>query len=274
MISRFLLGMALVITLVGCKTSQNIYFKEIEKLGFIPFTMPVSNISTGTIIREEPEFISPLAPPKRCFPDEFNGKPTDLRWVAGVTVPSVYRNLYFTFDGSLNSLVAMGTPGFQFNMSATKVKTVKLEIREAQIEMMDQIAIQDTYKNVMSNECREIVNTYPFILEALEVTSMSFEFFDAFGGKIKVDSAHIADFALLDADVQWYIEQGYKLVITSPKFIAYRLARLRPEDDGFVRLVSGKVKKGKYVWFEGNSSQEPSQVVGLKRLPRRKLNQK
>lgn len=268
---RLSLVFLILLSLVGCKTSQKIYFKEIERLGFIPFTMPVSNISTGTVIREEPSFISPVVPPSRCFPNEFNGQPTHLRWVSGVTVPSVYRNLFFTFDGSLNSLVATGTPGFQFNLSSTKVRTVKLEIREAQIEMLDQIAIQETYKNVMSNECREIVTAYPFILEALQVTSMSFEFFDAFGGKIQVDSAHIAEFALFDADIQWYIEQGYKLVITSPKFIAYRLAQLRPEDDGFVRLVSSQVKKGEYIWFEGKLSEDASSARGFERLPRKKL---
>jgi hypothetical protein len=242
--------------------------KEIEKLGFIPYTMPVADIATGTVVREKPEFLSPVAPPSRCFPDEFKGKPTNLRWSSGVAVPTIYRNLFFTFDGKLNSLLAMGTPGLQLNMTATKVQTVKLDIREAQIEMLDQLAIQEVYKKVMTKECRDIVTTYPFILEALKVTSMSFEFFDASGGKVHVDSANIGDFALFGADVQWYIEQGSKLVVVTPKFIAYRLGELRPGDEGLVKSVSSQVKNGEYIWFDGSLAADSSKNPWIRNTPK------
>lgn len=265
---RFIFGLLMVVSLVGCKTSQQTYFSEINKLGFIPFRMPISGISTGTIVREEPTYLSSVAPPTRCFPDDVKGKATNLRWVSGVSVPSVYRNLFFSFDGNLNSLMAMGAPGFQFNLSAVKVQTVKLDIREAQIEMLDQIAVQEVYTKIMSKECHELVTKYPFVLEALQVASMSFEFFDAFGGKIQVDSANIGDFALFGADIKWYIEQGSKLVVTTPKFIAYRLGQLRPEDNGYVRLVASKVKNGKYVWFEG-AIEEDTKTTLVKKTPKR-----
>lgn len=250
MLKRSILPLITVVLLSGCKSPEKVYFKEIEKLGVIPFKAPVTSIGTGTPLRGGPTYVTPIATPQTCFPDESNGQPTNLRWTSGVAIPASYRHMRFDFNMKLNSLIATGTPGIQFNMSMTKVQKVELDIREAEFEMVDQMALKEFYQTGMSQDCKEMLNRYPFILEALRVTSMSFVFYDSFGGKMTLTSANIGDFALLGADVQWYIEQGYKLVVVSPKYIGYRLAQLRPEDEGFVRVTSSKVKDDSYVWNE------------------------
>lgn len=235
----------------GCKTPQKAYFQQIQKLGVIPFSNPVAAIGSGTALRGKPGNVNAIAPPSRCFPDTYQGNPTDLRWVSEVIIPPTYKKMYFSFDANFNSMMAVGTPGVQFNLTATKIQTVELEIREAQIEMIDQLALKDFYASGMSESCKEMLLGYPFIMEALKVNAMSFTFFDAFGGKFSLTSANIGDFALFGGDVQWYIEQGSKLVVTTPKYIGYKLAQLRCEDEGFVGLTASEVQKGEYVWVEG-----------------------
>ncbi|NBT57605.1 hypothetical protein EBT16_02360 [bacterium] len=247
----FFVSLVFLAALGGCKNPEKVYFQEIQRLGVIPFRNPVSAISTGTPLRGKPGEVIPIAPPSRCFPDEVNGEPTQLRWASQIMIPTSYRNLRFDFNGNLNSLIAAGTPGVQFNLNMTVVEKVELEIRDAQIEMMDQLAVKDFYSAHMSQSCKEMLMNYPFIVEALQVNAMAFSFFDSFGGKLTLTSENIGDFALFGADVQWYIEQGSKLVILTPKYIGYKLAQLRPEDNGFVHLTSSQVKNGDYVWVDG-----------------------
>lgn len=264
----------LSVVLFGCKSSEKVYFQEIQRLGVIPFRNPVASISTGTPLRGKPGEVIAIAPPSRCFPDEVNGQPTNLRWASGIIIPASYKNLKFDFNGNLNSLVAAGTPGVQFNLNMTLVQTVQLEIRDAQIEMMDQLAIKEFYTSGMSQNCKAMLMNYPFIVEALRVNAMAFSFFDSFGGELKLTSENIGDFALFGADVQWYIEQGSKLVILTPKYIGYKLAQLKPEDDGFVNLTSSQVKNGDYVWVNGQGSQQKPSFVppaGFKMGPWRRI---
>jgi hypothetical protein len=255
-----------VLALSGCKTPQKAYFQEIYKLGVIPFSNPVSALGTGTPLTGKPGNVIAMAPPTRCFPDEFKGKPTNLRWASDIIIPPTYKKMTFTFDANFNSLMAVGTPGVQFNLTGNKVQTVELEIRDAQIEMIDTISLKEFYATGMSESCKDTLMSYPFIMEALKVNSMSFTFFDSFGGKFNLTSANIGDVAFFGGDVQWYIEQGSKLVVLTPKYIGYKLAQLRSEDEGSVNLTCSEIKKGEYVWLNGlpDQSDENRQL----KLPR------
>jgi len=251
MMYQILIGLIFLLAMPGCKTPQKAYFQTIQNLGVIPFRNPVSSLATGTPLRGQPGNVMAIANPTRCFPDVLKGKPTKLRWASDIIIPPTYKKMMFTFDANFNSLMAVGTPGVQFNLSGTKVQNVELEIQEAQIEMIDQLALKDFYASGMSDSCKEMLVNYPFILEALRVNKMSFSFFDAFGGKFSLTSANIGEFALFGGNVQWYIEQGSKLVVVTPKYIGYKLAQLRCEDEGFVNVTSSEVKKGEYVWKNG-----------------------
>lgn len=247
--------------LAGCKTPQKAYFQTIQNLGVIPFRNPVGALATGTPLRGKPGNVNAISTPTSCFPDEVKGKPTNLRWASDVVIPPSYKKVMFTFDANFNSLMAVGTPGVQFNLTATKVQTVELEIQEAQIEMIDQLALKDYYATSMSESCKQMLVSYPFIMEALRVNKMSFSFFDAFGGKFSLSSANIGQFALFGGGVQWYIEQGSKLTVVTPKYIGYKLAQLRCEDEGFVNLTSSEVtkKKGEYQYVWQNGIPDPNQ---------------
>jgi hypothetical protein len=82
MLKKSALSLVVVGLLFGCKSPDKVYFKEIEKLGVIPFKAPVTSIGTGTMLRGTPNYVTPIAPPDACFPDEFNGQPTNLRWTS------------------------------------------------------------------------------------------------------------------------------------------------------------------------------------------------
>ncbi|MFM8269937.1 MAG: hypothetical protein ACKN9V_07085 [Pseudomonadota bacterium] len=263
----FTLVFFLTLTLVSCKTPEKAYFQTIQNLGVIPFRNPVSALATGTPLRGQPGNVIAIAPPTRCFPNKYKGKPTNLRWVSDIIIPPSYKKMMFTFDAKLNSLMAVGTPGLQFNLTGTKVQTVELDIEEAQIEMIDQLSLKEIYGAGMSESCKEMLASYPFILEALRVNKMSFTFFDSFGGKMEISSANIGDFALFGGEVQWYIEQGSKLVVVTPKYIGYKLAQLRSEDEGFVNLTASEVSKQKgqyeYVWKSGIPEDNQGEPAGL-----------
>jgi len=248
--NRTLLFGLLVFTLNGCLNPEQTYFAEIEKYNFVPFKTPMAGVGTGTLLRGTPDNLMMLAPPARCFPYQIGGLPTDLRWASDVTLPSTYRKVQLDFNAKLNSIIATGTPAINFNLNMTKVRKVEFEVREASIQMFDQIALRDFFRYGMTAECRDFVLQYPFVFEGLQVTNMSFTFLDVFGGRIGISTANIGDFASFDADVQWQIENGYKLIVTSPKFVGYRVVQLRPQDDGFIRYVSTKSKNGAFVWEE------------------------
>ncbi len=247
---RFLLVLVLVTGLVGCKKPEEAYFAEIARFHFIPFRMPVARIETGTLLRGGPDDLMPVAPAEHCFPHRQDGRAAPLRWHSEVTIPNVLKSMVLDFNAKLNSVVATGTPFINFNLALNKAKKVALEVKGAQIEMFDQLALRDYYKFGMSEKCRELVLRYPFVLEALQVTSMSFTFLDASGGKIAITSSNLGDFAAINVDVQWKIENGYQLVVTGPKYVGYRLVQLRAEDGGYATLVSTKTKSGAYVWKE------------------------
>ena len=236
--------------LSGCKNPETFYFKEVQNWGFIPFKNPINQLGVGTIFRGKPSKLTPIAPSIRCFPESIQGVPTEIRWVTELDLPHTYRNMQIDFNVKLNSLMAMGTPGIQFNLSMNKVNKVDLSVKGAQIERFDHLALQDFYQQAMTEECRIFVLKYPFTYEALKITSMSFVFLDQFGGKISLNATNISDFANIGADVIWNIENGYELVVTSPKYIGYRLVKLRETDDGWINLVSSSLKRDAFVWEE------------------------
>lgn len=244
------LTLFLLLTLMGCKDPAQVYFEQIAKLDFVPFQLPIAGVKTGTLFRGPANTPAMVAPGGRCFPDFVDGKPTHLRTTNDVTVPSTYQNVKVDFNAKLNSIVATGTPAFVFNVSMSKARKVELEIDSARIERLEPLELRDYYRHGMKGDCRELVLKYPFVMNELEVTRMSFVFLDTFGGKIAISSANVGDFVTFDVNVQWHIENGYKLVVTSPKVIGYQLARLLPEDDGFVHELATKIQKGEYVWRE------------------------
>jgi len=242
-----------LVCVTSCKNSQTLYFQEIERLGVIPFKNPVSHLATGTVLRGSPDNVIAIAPPQRCFPNELNSRSTHLRWVSDVAIPPRYQKIHLDLNADFSSLMAVGTPGIKLNGSWNQAQRVELEIQEAQMEMMDQLSLKEFYEEGMSPSCKEILMAYPFIIEALRVTKMSFTFFDSSGGKINLTTANIADFAFLGGGLQWHIEKESKLTIETPHYIGYKLAQLQEGDEGFVNLVATQTKRGQYVWKKGVS---------------------
>lgn len=92
---------------------------------------------------------------------------------------------------------------------------------------------------------------YPFVLNALKAKEMSFIFFDSWGGRVQLTADNLKQIVDIGADITWKIENDFKLIITSPKYIGYHLAQLRPEDNGLVHLIATQLDpQGKFLFIE------------------------
>ncbi len=245
----FLIGLTL--SLSGCVDPAATYFAEIEKNGFIPFRHPMSGVGTGMIVRGNSTQLMPLAPPSKCFPYSTDSNPNDLRWESDADLANTHYSARVDFTAQLNTIVTAGTPSVTFKFDMTKIRKVDFDISGATAEMFDHISLQEYYLEGQSSACRNYLMQYPFVLNALVAKEMKFEFLDVFGGQIQLSVDNIEQIVDISADVKWHIENGYKLVITTPKYVGYHLGQLRPEDDGFIRLIATELdQKGGFLFVE------------------------
>ncbi len=254
---RFLL---ISILLVGCQDPATEYFSRIEKLGFIPFRIPLGKVGPGTILRGKPSQLLPMGLPTRCFPDVWNGEPTELRWESDTDLPQTHYSAHLKFDASLNLITSVGTSPFTFKFNMEHIKKVDFEAKGASVEMIDQIQLHRFYQKEMDVACQDYLINYPFIVNGLFVKEMSFTFYTENNGKIEIDTDKIDELIDFSVDIEWHIEKDYKLVITSPKYIGYHLAQLREQDGGLVNQMSTTVDKKNdlYLWQDLNEQPELS----------------
>ncbi|MBI1860369.1 MAG: hypothetical protein HYR96_05570 [Deltaproteobacteria bacterium] len=245
------IGFLFVALLLGCNNPEQTYFNEIKKAGFIPFTHPMSGVGTGMIVRGTPDQLMPMAPPSRCFPYLSESMPNDLRWESDADLPSTHYTARVDFNASLNTIAAAGTPGLTFKFNMTNIHKVDFEANGVTAEMFDQMALQDHINSSLSQQCKDAVMQYPFVLNALKAKEMSFIFFDSWGGRVQLTADNLKQIVDIGADITWKIENDFKLIITSPKYIGYHLAQLRPEDNGLVHLIATQLDpQGKFLFIE------------------------
>ncbi|MBI4404452.1 MAG: hypothetical protein HY537_09840 [Deltaproteobacteria bacterium] len=236
--------------LFGCVEPQKTYFAAITKNNFIPFTFPMSGVGTGTLVRGRPDSLLMVAPPDRCFPYEIGGIPTELRWKSDASLAETHYSATLDFNANINTIAQAGFPSITFKFEMKKIRSVDFEVKSATVEMLDQVVLQDFYQTEMTPTCRTWVESYPFVMDGLEVTEMSFVFRDSFGGKIEIKPENISQIVDFSVDIKWHIENNYTLVVTTPKFIGYRLARLRPQDQGSIKLVATRTEENEFIWEE------------------------
>ena len=234
----------------ACVDPENRYFDEILKAGYIPFKHPMANVGTGMIVRGSFDELLPLAPPSKCFPYSSSEQPNDLRWYSDSDLPNTHFAARLDFNAKINTIAQAGTPSLNFKFQMQAIRSVDMDIQGATVEMFDHVSLQDYIHDGLSDSCREYLNRYPFILNALEVTQMTFVFLDLFNGEIQLSVDNIEQIVDFEAGVKWHIENGYKLVVNSSKFIGYHLAQLRPEDDGFIRLIATEIDQNGQFFFK------------------------
>lgn len=228
------------LTLAACSPPQSYFETFIESKNFIPFKLPMSSTRVGTILRGNNSEIYLVARPETCFPDLL----PPLRWVQETDLPSQYSDLQLEFNSNLNSVLNLGNSQVQLNGSAKFVKTVELQFSGATIEYLDESAFFQHMENHVSEQCRSLIHQYPFIGQALRIESMRFVFRDERGASIDLE-ARLDEIVDISAEARWSLENRYTLLIESPKFIGYRMAKLK---EGILLYASKTDKNDQWIF--------------------------
>ncbi len=237
--------------LVSCQ-DQTIddYYKEIESFGYIPFKTPLQHGATGTIIGGKPDSIQLMSHPYVCFPPEIGGAPSGIRFRSDASLP--YHNKKVTVDISLHAdfldAMKVGSPSLRAGTKISDVRYVEVEYRGAHVEYMDSILLSDFYQEHLSEKCKNYLDRFGVIVQALAVDSMVFKFYSKSNQRYYVDVNNIEEFLDISGDVAWSVEKNEGIVIESTKYIGYVLGKLtRQEGDVFAWRAS-KIGNNEYNW--------------------------
>jgi hypothetical protein len=217
----FFVFVLLSVLLSGCESPEDAYQKAIEELGFIAFANPLAEANVGTVLRGTAKENFLAASSADCFSgDTWFDNPTDL--------PTEDRSVSFGFTADANAVLSSGNSTVTLKASAIFVKSVQLSFGDAYVEQLDEFKFANFYRNQMSEQCKELLDLYPFINQAIKVSTMQFVFKDEQGGSIKLTADMIGTILTIDAGVTWTIDDDYTLTITTPKYIGYQLAEMAP----------------------------------------------
>lgn len=245
MLKKISLFMSLLM-LAGCSSPKSYLEAEIEGVGYIPYPAPVSYAGVGTMVSGNGKTVSPLVPPDYCFPEGYG-----LRFVQDAELGDVYKNVELDFNAETNEAINIGNTVLSLKLGASFVRSVKLEFGKAEFEQLNMLALKRFYRTVGSGaafeDCRDLIEKRDdgvgevgtaFVSSALKVEDMKFEFYSQTGALIDLE-ARLHEVVDISAGVGFEIENRYSLIIKSPKYIGYQLAR-RPQTD------SGQVEYFEY----------------------------
>lgn len=237
--------------LTACKDPMKYVYKEIKRAGYIAFRTPLEFSGPGTLIgavKNDSRKVSLVAAPDTCFPKEIDGIPTDLVRIDKTTLPK--RKWRVTASGGakfgLAEFLKFGTPLLNAGAKFSTVHTMSLEMEGVHIEYMDSIKLTNFYKNQMSEICKEYLDKFGFIIQAIKVDKMEARFYSKSGAAIELDVGKIKQILDIGADVSFSIENDTSLVIDSPKYIGYQLGKLRRKDNGYALERASRTRFNKY----------------------------
>ena len=184
---------------------------------FIPYLIPKTDASTGTIFLGGPNNLSYGAFSDRCFSEEsierhYNKRP--LR-----------RKFQSSFQGGLKVL--------GLGLFSGKIKSshqVNIVIDGITIESIPLFDVKRLVEEVMDDYCIEALNySTGFVMESLIVEKIEIFITDNKGVAIKTSKTNLFGI-LADTDISWYSKDEYSLIITTPTHLGYKLAQLRQTD--------------------------------------------
>ncbi|MBF0298348.1 MAG: hypothetical protein HQK51_06485 [Oligoflexia bacterium] len=239
----------ILFVLVGCKPLSYLY-KEITQYGYIAYPTPLQYAGPGTLIGGSPKSLSLIASPDTCFPEVLNGVPTNLRRIDETTLPK--RSYKFSVSGNakigLINFLNTGNPVLNVGVNFSAIKTMDLTMSGVKIEYMDSIKLSEYYPK-MPEICKQYLNYVGFIIQAIRVEQLSFQFRDASNGLIQFSMDNIEQILDISAGVNYSVDNTTTLNITTPKYIGYQLGQLRLNNNGLVLYRAHKVNVlGKYVF--------------------------
>ncbi|MBY0414134.1 MAG: hypothetical protein K2Q18_08205, partial [Bdellovibrionales bacterium] len=216
-----------------------------EKQGYIPFLQPMADVGVGALLKgSSAKLLSLSAPGKTCFPNSYNGVPTELIERVDVDLPEIVKKINLTAGADVDVLAANGTPIFKLKSGLHMIKSINVHIEKASIEYLNDLVFSDWVNSSMSVACKTYLEKGgSFVRQALKVEKMSFQFLNDAGGEIIMSADNIEKIVNIDANVKWEITNGYTLTITSPKYIGFHLARVSPLYPGTIELVASSYSK-------------------------------
>ncbi len=220
----------------ACKTKDpvGVLNKEIRSLGYISYTTPLEFSGPGTLIGGRPSQLQVVAPPQTCFPDQVEGQPTGLRFVDKTTLASKTYNLSVSGGAKLSLLKflnfsnGLGSIGARFD----DITTIHLEMSGVTVEYLDSVRLAEYYRSGMSETCKDFLDQVAFVIQALRVSKMSFQFENRKGRLINLDTNLPTQYIAVGVDYSYRVSNQYNLEITSPKYMGYQLGRLMRSDRG------------------------------------------
>jgi hypothetical protein len=236
----------------GCQEPRSYLDQVIQAESFIPFELPMASTRVGTILRGNNKEMYLVARPERCFPDLPDEQ--SLRWTQTTNLPDEDKKIQVGFNTDLNAVLGTGNPTVTLKASATYVKTVQIEFTNASVEFLDEMSFYDYYDHGMSDDCKSALSRYPFIGQGLRIESMKFTFQDSLGGNIDL-TGKLSDIVDISAGVNWSLADNYTLVIDSPKYIGYRMAKLSPGQGGpAIAYATSTDKDGAWLFHDVESA--------------------
>lgn len=236
---------------IGCKGALKEYYKQMEDFGFIAYTTPLQYSGTGTLVGGTPERLVVASVPETCFPDEYEGKDTGIRFVEETSLPSKYKDIEVStgFTTDFLKIIGAGSPPISAGAKFSIVKSLDVSFEGAKIEILDTVKLQTYYSKMLHEDCKVLLERFGVIIAALRIDKMTIKFYGENNGDINLKSDGTVDSLLkFGAGVKWDVINESKLLIDSPKYIAYRIARLQRQDGGVAMYRASRLKRGKYVF--------------------------
>ena len=238
----------LIIFCFSCKPI-NFLYKEIKDLGFITYTTPLKEAGPGTLIGGSPKGLKLVASPETCFPKEVQEE--KILRIDTTTIPK--KEEIITTSGKANlkllNMLSMGNAAIGAGANFKKVRTVVLTMKGVHIEYFDSVELAYYYQEGMNETCKDFLDRFGFIIQALKVEELIFQFYDKSGVALKIDLNNIEQILDLDTSIDFDIENKLSLIIKTPKYIGYQLGRLIRQDNGLSLYRASKTRFGKF-YFE------------------------
>ena len=264
--NTILLGLSLA-ALSSCGSPEKFFEKVIAEQGYIAYSTPLSSAGVGTIIQGSPDAMNVVAHPQRCFPDQVGNTQTGLRWQADTDLPNIYRNFDIGFGGIFSQLLSVGNLLASLNIGFNLAQAVNVEFDGASVEYLDQIAFIENY-GLISDTCQMVLESQPFILQALRVKKMKFQFYQQNGLKLGLTPEIVAEMMGFGLDVEWDIKENYTLEISTPKYIGYQVGLIGEHSPGIVQQYAYELTRKRKFDFQdtdlGGRSRKP---VAIQRIP-------
>jgi hypothetical protein len=245
--------------LFSCGNPVKILKKEIRKKGYILYQTPIAHAGTGTLVGGPPSGMMLVSHPQTCFPD-LPELGYQIRRIDNVNLPNIARKI--TVSGNLNvellNVLGAGAAPIGVGAGIDNVQEIELTFEDAQVEYLDSVLLKTYHDQVMDQVCKDFLDQVGFVVQALKVGKMKFEFKRRNGARIELTTPVLEDIVSIGVGVDYEIENRYTLVINTPKYLGYQLGQLRKKDGGYAFYRANKIKRDKYVFKSINVFQSDS----------------